>query len=759
MESLGILLLFVAIFGVVRPECSNGCSGHGICTQWDMCTCFRNFQGNDCSERICQFARAWADSPKGDLDSSGTIDGPEEEVAVNSAAYPYGTSESYPMMRDSDLNIVANSGHEYAECSAVGICNRKTGLCECQPGYEGVACHRLSCPDYGSSDGTISSTYYSGQCSGHGVCQTLKRLARKEHNTKYMQWDHSQSTACKCDPGYFGPDCHQRHCKKDLDPQYLDDVTTIGFGRYYLPVLASDPNAVFTNGEPLGKAYFTVKYYDYFDQPYQSAPIYYNATCEEVVAALEAIPNKVIPANSVACQILNVFNLSALEDRPAWKYSFYSRYTAYIDGLRTNTLSVHPVFWLQGHTSSLDKNATDDPTLTGYIYRLEFLGNYGELREPEVNLLSDGPRPTLQVDRGHAFTNIWSDGQRVEGINFWANHCHDVTVGIKKAYDGVWHLTGFGWGEKNRLKKCLGSADYDDSNNGDSSNADWDHGSEEFPHVIRLVKTVTDVTDSGYFVPIVYDTTLTGYDDHGEDLIALRAKGADSDGTAGTFRLLIPFEGIDHIDYGSPTTNNVEWEVYTTSGTVQRAGNLSEVSFDFASKVIYAANVTKGTETSGNIACNDIGATSGFVTNTSWGACMNKGDYFFLLDPYTRDYNPPYINLYRADAVLTSDETPRGSRNSSRRYNYEDQTPSSIDALFRYKTHMIISDIATNWAQEVDGHAIFHMYKFTPNYDVGTYEYMAECSNRGVCNHFEGLCECFLGYEGDACSVHGGVQL
>ena len=757
-----VLLIFLAALGGVWSECSNGCSGHGRCTQWDMCVCFRNFQGNDCSERICQFGRAWADSPKGDLDSSGTIDGPEDEVAVNSAAYPYGTSESYPMMRDSDLNIMAQSGHEYAECSAVGICNRKTGLCECQPGYEGVACHRMSCPGYGYSDGTISSSYYAGQCSGHGVCQTLKRLAKKDHNSRYLLWDHSQSTACKCDPGYFGPDCHQRSCKKDLDPQYLDDVTTIGFGRYYLPILSSAPHANFTNGQNGGQAYFTIKYYDHFDKPYQTEPIYYDATCAEVVAALEGIrtPNELIPSGTVACQKLTVFNISSLEDRPAWEYKYYSRYTSYVDGPRENKVEVHPVFWMQGHVSSLSRNQTSDRTLSGYIYRLEFLGNYGQLREPEVNLLSDGSRPTLQVDDGNAFTNIWSDGQRVEGINFWASHCHGLTVGVKKAYDGVWHLTGFGWGEKNKLKKCLGRADHNDENNGDRSTADWDHGSEEFPHVIRLVRTVTDVTDSGYYVPIVYDTTLTGYDDHGEDTDAILRNGPDPDGTPGTFRLLIPFEGVDHIDYISPTSNNVEWEVYTTSGVVQRAGNLTEVSFDFASKVIYAANVTKFTENSGNIACLDAGTMKGFPTNNTWGACMNKGDYFFLLDPYNMTYNPPYINLYRAEAVLTADEMPSGSRNNTPRYDwYDGQTQGTLAALARYKTHTIVSDIATNWAQEVDGHAIFHMYKFFPNYDVGTYEYVAECSNRGICNHFEGVCECFLGYEGDSCSIHGGVQL
>ena len=104
---------------------------------------------------------------------------------------------------------------------------------------------------------------------------------------------------------------------------------------------------------------------------------------------------------------------------------------------------------MQNHKASYLANASSDATLSGYVYRLEFLGNYGggKMREPEVNLYSDGPRATMQVDHGSLFTNLWSDGQRAEGTNFWANHCHDVTVSITEV-SGYTILTGFGHGEK-----------------------------------------------------------------------------------------------------------------------------------------------------------------------------------------------------------------------------------------------------------------------------------------------------------------------
>eukprot|EP00605_Chrysophyceae_sp_TOSAG23-4_P002833 GSChrysophyteH1.ASY1.ANO1.3119.1 assembled CDS len=511
-----VVTLCIVFIESAGGECMNGCSGHGKCTIWDMCVCARNWQGNDCGDRTCMFGRAWADSPKGDLDSSLDISGPLDRVAVNSPIYPYGTSESYPLMEDSDHTQLDNTAHEYAECSNVGNCDRKTGVCDCQPGYEGSACHRMTCPSYYESDDQgLNYHVYDGKCSGHGVCRTLRNIALHDHKSRYNLWDRDQSTACICDPGYFGGDCHMRACKKDMDPLYLDDVTTMQYGRYYFPLLTTANDATFHNGIGDQPGTFSIIVYDQWDQPFETESIYADSCeCEDLVKAVEGLPRGLVPKDSVACQKLTVFDLNPLEDRPAWQFK-----------------------------------------RIGKIFHMEFLGNYGDLKEPEINIYTDrnSRRPTLHASSGHLFTNVWSDGNRVEGTNHWANHCHDVTVGIVHQNDYV-YLTGFGFQEKRRLKKCLGSADHDDTNNGDTSNVNWDHGSAQFPHMIRLVRTVTDVTDSGYYVPIYYDTTTTGLDD------------TDPTYTDGTFKVLIPFEGLDRIPYGDTTTDMVQFEVYTTKG-------------------------------------------------------------------------------------------------------------------------------------------------------------------------------------------------
>jgi hypothetical protein len=85
-------------------------------------------------------------------------------------------------------------------------------------------------------------------------------------------------------------------------------------------------------------------------------------------------------------------------------------------------------------------------------------------------------------------------------------------------------------------------------------------------------------------------------------------------------------------------------------------------------------------------------------------------------------------------------------------------------------TNMIVADLASNWAAAVGNNrqiekkqsasyvfafensfAKYRIYQFTPA-EESSYEYVAECSNRGKCDRDSGICKCFSGYTKDNCA-------
>lgn len=213
-------LSFLAAFAVIMSayaECPNSCSGHGRCTNYeprystgmaqktkllttagsistygydtsrekkDSCTCFHKighdgskvygWTGPDCSLKTCPYGKAHGGLP--------------------------GQNNDHTSME---------------ECSGAGKCDRKKGVCQCVPGFTGHNCGRTECPN---------------DCSGNGICKTLKQIAHDVHDLngnfefstngiKYdSAFDAEQSRACVCDPRWVGADCSIRQCKSGADP-------------------------------------------------------------------------------------------------------------------------------------------------------------------------------------------------------------------------------------------------------------------------------------------------------------------------------------------------------------------------------------------------------------------------------------------------------------------------------------------------------------------------------------------------------------
>jgi len=756
----GIIISFVlaGLASYANAECANACSGHGKCTSYDMCICNRNWQANDCSERVCQFGLAHVDTPKGDLDQSGSLTGPDHPVIENHFTYPYGTTEQFPVMQDSDLKNLPNSAHYYMECSNKGTCDRGTGECACYDGYDGVACQRASCPGFPNS------------CSGHGVCKTIKQLAAADNGNIYKLWDKDTTMGCDCDSGYFGPDCSQRECKYGVDPLYLDDVSTIKYSIFDVAVLTTSATASFTDGQNIAKqGYWAIRFFDAFGEDWLTVPIVAGATCAEVVAALEAIPNDVIPEGQTYCTLTAKTN----EFESTWKgfdaqhngrdhfhespkerkylISYNMSLFESDNAFKHGAVEYDPV---SDHTSSYEASSSK---VSGYIYRLKFYGNPGKLREPEIEIYLDGKRPSLISPQNQVITKVWTDGQQGENEDYFADHCDGVTVtiglslsdGLKLLQDKH-YLTSFTVAEKALLKTCLGSSDFDTSNNVGVYN--WDFGSIYYPHIVKLVRTVTTYNDGGYYAVIWFDSA--------SNLDNL----AGVTGSQGTFRILNPISPPD----GYLTDN---YEIYTTKGVLALTSNQSEATFGFASKTIYTTNVTYDNQVpvaaaynvpfDGDISC-EIGNNNAYKMKYLFH-CLNKGDMFTLLNWELPQFNPPHLNIYTAERLIHTDLRFDPSQRFAG--TYKKSTPGANTAM-HFMTHSISTDISTNWAASVGartavataGPANFRVYKFFPD-TKSTYEYVAPCSNRGICDNSQGVCTCFPGYTSDSCSEQSSIAV
>jgi len=875
--SVIFLAVFAALMGKVDAECANACNGHGKCVGYDMCICNRNWQANDCSERVCMHGLAHVDTPKGDLDMSGDVIKPGAKVvADNSFQYPYGTTEQFPQMEDSDLNELTNSAHYYMECSNKGTCDRDSGECECFDGYDGVACQRASCPGFPAS------------CSGHGVCKTAKQLAEADNGNVYKLWNKDATMGCECDSGYFGADCSERHCKTGVDPLYLDDSSTVKYSIWDFATLTTAATADFDDGHPTqGDGYWAIRFFDATGEDWVTAPIKAGSTCAQVKQALYDLPNDVIPPSTLHCTlttsenaedngqdniVANAWNNTDAQSGYPINYRM-SIWDAYIhknqnsggeqahEGV-VSDLGNHvytPLDWMPGSmTTEADATGTgtdigtgaDARThLSGHIYRIKFFGNPGKLAQPEIITRLDGKRNSLKSTtfagvttettvNNAVITKVWTDGQQGEDKDYFADHCDGVTATIvTNAVDvsGDAHMNNFNNAKTYELrvggtacsgadcnaqyallKKCLGNSDATSTNNVEIY--DWDYGSDDYPHLIKLVRTVTTYTDGGYYVAIKYDTS----------------------GSNHMFKMMNPFVPPDAV-----LTDT--YEVYTTKGTLSRVSREAQAYFGFASKKVITTHTPKANHNGeaarwdGDISC-EVGDNNGFrvspstyteqlstflqdetkmdtlasgtiSTNgngvdvfindvvTHWDYnyevqpskrtatafyknCVNKTDIITFINTENVNLNAPHLNLYTVERLVKDKTTWSNYKRFGTTAEYEAGTAvagsggstgrklaaTNYDqgAAMNFGTNIIDLDISTNWGVDLGkddstalnalSHSPYYIYKFVPHVD-STYEYVAECSNRGLCDRESGQCECFNGYTNDNCDTQSSLAI
>jgi len=695
---------------------------------------------NDCSERICQFGTAHVDTPKGDLDASGgKLSGPGTTVIENDAVYPAGTQEQFPNILTSDDTVQENTAHSYYECSNKGICDRTTGTCACFDGYDGSACQRQSCP--------VSS---AGQCSGHGVCESIRTLAERDFNSIYRLWDEEITMGCHCDGGYTGPDCSQKICKYGADPLYYDDLANIRYSNFTYQIYTRALTTITGN--------YSLWFEDHTGEDWQTGPIDIAATCTEVTDALEALPNNVIPAGTVRC----------------YQHPTYTT---------TNV----PIF---------DANIKIGGSATGRTkFTLAFPSNPGYLKQININKFLDGSRATLYTAESGTSTLAWhvyANGFTGEDTDYVPDLCEGVTVTISSSSAGnINKLVVPTDAQKRLLKICLGDSNNDPTDNVDVY--DWDYGNVAKtlfkraykvevgtqvsltypnPHLIKLVDNFENTFSGDDRDAQMYPYPITQLCASTSEYLAFSAgiatTGWCADRNRPGFYAVLYFDGTDFEIFsrvGSVANiyaTTTEFLVYTTTGYLQRVSSNSvaanqivrynddaiTVTDSESTIASYHTNVFHVLNTSvvddtyfGQIDCETNPTATGFYAND----CLEKEDLVMFLntDVSAASFaaNPIFQNIYRVKKIFTDAPTEK----------ITDTVTLAASVAARQK---IVLDFGVNAHYTYDNSATkssaAFVYKFHP--PTG-YNYVGQCSNRGNCDTTTGICQCYNGYTGDNCGI------
>lgn len=260
-------------------------------------------------------------------------------------------------------------------------------------------------------------------------------------------------------------------CPYGVDPLHIDDENTARIPSWTLRF----EDAAGIDGS---EGTWRLKFYDVFGEDWITEPLSLNSTCSALTSMLEAIPNDVIDEGTVDC--------------------------------------VHHM----------------DTNVAKYI--LEFTGNPGYHKVPEIVVLDEAGRHTLKRASETAYngldtTAVYDSGVTGEFYDYFGKKC-GVTISITDvsgtAIYGAVQTAAMVSGTVRTLKSCLG-----DSNGVSWDNVgveNWDYGAttaaygsygdphtfedseaypNQYPHLVKLINAAADSEFEGGVYTIMYWNT------------------------------------------------------------------------------------------------------------------------------------------------------------------------------------------------------------------------------------------------------------
>jgi len=627
----------------------------------------------------------------------------------------------------------------------------------------------------------------------------------------YSLWDEYSSMGCVCDGGYAGADCSEKICKFGADPLYYDDMANIRYSNFTIQI--------YTVGVKTVKVYgnYSIIFTDHFGEDWETGPIDNQANCKSVISALEALPNDVIPPGTIRC-----FNAGE-------KYGIGVNgvvYSEFEDSENDHTFS--------GVTQSYaDAGGSNADMIIHNRYIISFPGNAGKLPPIRINKYLDGTRPTMYTDELTSTLgwHIYSNGFIGEDDDLVADLCEGIQVSLDStpAVGSGYHQLIVAAGQDSKaVKRCLGDSDGYDGNNVDVYN--WDYGTDENPHLIKLIDATqyqysgglnansqaSATTPLGLGNPNVFQqfnlgvpyTQLCHSNSRNETDL-----NYDSDLSYGRgwcenlnppgFYAVLKYDEVNDIfkiytRAGDDFDSTTKFWLYTTKGTLQVV-NTETTAFNVAtsmstdekvagihSNLVYVTNTSHAlafddVSFDGQIDCETIDpladpsqrgiriknpsmyskvAAGGdgvdeYSTRIGVRTCLDKDDYVMIFNTDMSDEglatNPVYPDIYTVKKIYRDEN-----------HNLVDNADEIVTSENnKWRRHKLVLDYGLNAQFVLDegGGALLsgNIFRFTPDPDAGPYNYVGECSNRGICDSTTGLCQCFAGYTSDNCGVQNSL--